>query len=72
MIADTTFLSDYHSEHERGVIGPARRFMARQRQQIITTVVTVGELAVIFDTGPFSSRTAFCGSHRKSPIQPVL
>src|SRR5215831_5941897 len=49
MIADTTFLSDFHREHQLGVVGPARGFMAAHRQQPIrTTVISVAEIAVIF------------------------
>ena len=51
MIADTNFLSDFHDEHERGVVGPARRFMAAHRnQRVRTTVISAGEIAVIFRT----------------------
>jgi predicted nucleic acid-binding protein len=51
MIADTTFLSDFHDEHERGVVGPARRFLAAHRNQPLrTTVISAGEIAVIFPT----------------------
>lgn len=51
MIADTNFLSDFHDEHERGMMGPARRFMARHRTDLIrTTVISAGEIAVIFRT----------------------
>lgn len=51
MIVDTTFLSDFHHEHERGVVGPARRFMAAHRDQPFrTTVISVAETAVIFDS----------------------
>lgn len=51
MIADTTFLSDFHDEHERHVVGPARHFLATHRNQPLRiTVISVGEIAVIFDT----------------------
>jgi predicted nucleic acid-binding protein len=49
MIGDTTFLSDLHHERERGLLGPAMRFLAAHRgQPMLTTVVSAGELAVIF------------------------
>jgi predicted nucleic acid-binding protein len=49
MIADTTFLSDFHDEHERGIVGPARHFLAAHRNQPLrTTVISAGEVAVIF------------------------
>jgi predicted nucleic acid-binding protein len=51
MIADTNFLSEFHDEHARGIMGPARRFMAAHRNQPIrTTVISAGEIAVIFRT----------------------
>lgn len=51
MIADTTFVSELHREFERGQEGPARRFLARHRTDPFwITVITAGELAVIFDT----------------------
>lgn len=50
MICDTTFLSDLHDEREAGRSGPALGFLAAHRnQQFLTTVISVGELAVIFD-----------------------
>jgi predicted nucleic acid-binding protein len=49
MIADTTFLSDFHDEHQRRVVGPARHFLATHRNQPLRiTVISVGEIAVIF------------------------
>lgn len=51
MIVDTTFLSDYHDELARGEIGRARQFARSHRQtSFLVTVVTAGELAVIFDS----------------------
>lgn len=51
MIADTTFLSDFHDEHERRVVGPARHFLAFHRARPLRiTVISVAEIAVIFDT----------------------
>lgn len=51
MICDTTFLSDLHHERERGQRGPAQQFLARHRaEQLLATVISVGELAVIFRT----------------------
>ena len=49
MIADTTFLSDLHHEFERGQAGSARTFLAAHRAQPLwTTVISAGEIAVIF------------------------
>ena len=49
MIADTTFLSDLHLEFERGQAGPARAFLAAHRARPLwTTVISAGEIAVIF------------------------
>jgi predicted nucleic acid-binding protein len=45
MLVDTTFLIDLLEERERGLRGPAHRWLAR-RERIWTTVVSVGELAV--------------------------
>ncbi len=51
MIADTTFVSDLLKELRRGESGPAREFFAGHRREIIrTTIITVGELAVLFPT----------------------
>ena len=48
MIADTTFLSDLQSEHDRLTVGPARRFLSTLRQPVLVTVISAGELAVMF------------------------
>jgi len=49
MICDTTFLSDLHAERQSGSRGPALTFLARHRNQpVLATVISVGELAVIF------------------------
>src|SRR5438552_406078 len=51
MIADTTFLSDLRRERHRAETGPASAFMAaRRRQSLLVTVISAGELAVIFDS----------------------
>jgi predicted nucleic acid-binding protein len=51
VICDTTFLSDLLSEREAGRPGPAEAFLTRHRDQPFwVTVITVGELAVIFDS----------------------
>ncbi|MBE7504274.1 MAG: type II toxin-antitoxin system VapC family toxin [Verrucomicrobiales bacterium] len=50
MIADTTFVSDFHHEMERGQRGPACRFLAAHHgAPLWITVVTAGEIAVIFE-----------------------
>jgi predicted nucleic acid-binding protein len=49
MICDTTFLGDLYEERGAAHRGPAHEFLARHRTQaILTTVVSAGELAVIF------------------------
>ena len=49
MIADTTFLSDFHHELERGQHGPACRFLAAHHGQALwITVISAGEVAVMF------------------------
>jgi predicted nucleic acid-binding protein len=49
VICDTTFLSDLHAERQGGRRGPALTFLARHRSRaILATVISVGELAVIF------------------------
>ena len=51
MIADTTFISDFLKEYRQGIVGPARRFFAGHRSENIrTTIITAGELAVMFET----------------------
>ncbi len=50
MIADTTFLSQLLRERDRGP-GPAMHFLAARRTEtFLVTVISVGELAVLFDT----------------------
>jgi predicted nucleic acid-binding protein len=49
VIADTTFLSHLLRERDRGP-GPAMRFLAARRTEaFLVTVISVGELAVLFD-----------------------
>jgi predicted nucleic acid-binding protein len=56
MIADTTFLSDLLDERDRRVRGPASCFFHTHRREIIrTTIISVSEIAVLFD----SSRVAW-------------
>src|SRR6185369_3202359 len=51
MILDTTFLSDFHHEREANRPGPAGAFLAAHRAQaVLITVISAGEIAVIFDT----------------------
>ena len=50
MIADTTFLVDYHNEQSGRKTGPASKFLhAHRAQQLITTVISAGEFAAGFD-----------------------
>jgi predicted nucleic acid-binding protein len=49
MIADTTFVSDLLRERRRNQRGPATAFLeAHRREPIRTTIITAGELAVMF------------------------
>lgn len=50
MIADTTFISDLVRERRRNARGPATAFLERHRGGIRTTIITAGELAVMFKT----------------------
>lgn len=53
MIADTTFLVDYHDEQRQHISGSASKFLhANRRQQLITTVISAGEFATGFATLP--------------------
>ncbi|MGD0814367.1 MAG: type II toxin-antitoxin system VapC family toxin [Verrucomicrobiota bacterium] len=50
MIADTTFLVDFHNELCGAKTGPASRFLHGHRShQLITTVISAGEFAAGFD-----------------------
>jgi predicted nucleic acid-binding protein len=61
MICDTTFLSDLHAERERRIRGPAQTFLAGRRgQPFLVTVISVGELGVIFDD-PAEARRFLAG-----------
>ena len=49
MIADTTFLTHLLQEDRAQTIGPARRFLAQQRREVLrTTIVSLAEIAVLF------------------------
>jgi len=51
MILDTNFLGFFRREREAGQNGPASAFLAaRRNQQVMVTVITAGEIAVIFDS----------------------
>jgi predicted nucleic acid-binding protein len=51
MIADTTFLTHFLAEGRTGRRGPARTFFAQYRsgELIRTSVINIGEVAVLFD-----------------------
>jgi predicted nucleic acid-binding protein len=71
MIADTTFLSDFHREREVGRRGPAGRFLIERRSQsILVTVISVGEIAVLFDTN--QAAREFLGSFRLLRLTPEV
>lgn len=49
MICDTNFLSDLYDEQQAGLQGRAAGFLARHRRaSFFVTVISVGEVAVIF------------------------
>jgi predicted nucleic acid-binding protein len=49
MICDTNFLTDLYDEQQAGVPGAAAGFLARHRRTpFLVTVISVGEVAVIF------------------------
>ena len=51
MIADTTFLAHIIRERRAGVLGPAQNFFAAHRtREIRTSVISLAEIAVSFDT----------------------
>ena len=71
MICDTTFLSHLRREHEQGVRGPASEFLRRRRTEtFLVTVITVGELAVIFDSSEAARR--FLSPYRVLRLLPEI
>jgi predicted nucleic acid-binding protein len=71
MIADTTFLSDLQQEREAGRRGAALQFLARHRTQpLLTTVVSAGELALIFPSTAQARR--FLSSYRILRLTPEI
>ena len=71
MIADTTFLSDFHGEQEARRRGPASAFLAARRsEKILVTVISVGEIAVIFDSG--AETRQFLGPYRLLRLSPEV
>jgi predicted nucleic acid-binding protein len=50
MIADTTFVSDLLKERRRNTPGAATALLKAHRESIRTTIITAGELAVLFKT----------------------
>lgn len=71
MIADTTFLSDFRRERERSIIGPARLFSSRHRREpLFTTVISAGEIAVIFDS--LADARAFLAPYRTLRLTPEV
>ena len=71
MIADTTVLSDVRRERERSIIGPARSFLSRHRREpLFTTVISAGEIAVIFDS--LADVRAFLAPYRILRLTPEV
>jgi predicted nucleic acid-binding protein len=53
MIADSTFVSDLLKERRRGQLGPANAFFAAHRKQTIrTSIITAGEVLLMFEDSP--------------------
>ena len=71
MILDTTFLSDFHHERESNRRGQAGAFLAAHRAQpILITVISAGEMAVIFDTNAIARR--FLNRYRILRLTPEI
>jgi len=71
VIADTTFLSDFWHERLRRRAGPASAFAARHRsQRLLVTVVSAGEIAVIFDST--AEAQAFLNPYRILRLTPEI
>ena len=65
MIADTTFVSDLIQERRQVQAGPATAFFhARRAQRIRLTIITAGELWVLF-------RTSTAARHDETGIAPT-
>ena len=71
MIADTTFLSDLRRELAENSVGPARRFaVAQRRGRPLVTVISAGELAVIFGSSEGARR--FFAAYRILRLLPEI
>ncbi len=71
MIADTTFLSDFHHEREAAGRGPASEFLAAHRSQAtLVTVIFIAEIAVIFDSNVAARE--FVGHFRALRLTPEI
>ena len=71
MICDTTFLSDIYREREADRRGPALKFLAAHRNQpMLVTVISAGELAVIFDESDEARR--FLANYRVLRLTPEI
>jgi len=71
MIADTTFLSDFHHERETQRRGPASGFLAAHRaRRALFTVISLGEIALIFDSAVAARQ--FLGPYRVLRLTPEI
>lgn len=71
MIADTTFLSDLNGELSARRPGPAAAFLAAHRRRVtLVTVISIGELAVIFNSNVEARR--FLGGYRVLRLGPEV
>ena len=71
MICDTTFLSDVQSEQTESRVGPATDFLAAHRREpFLVTVISAGELAVIFQSA--AEVRAFLSRYRILRLSPEI
>jgi len=71
MICDTSFLNRLHDEREAGQDGPAMRFLiAHRNQPFLTTVISAGEVAVIFEAVQDARR--FLSNYRILRLTPEI
>ena len=65
------FLSDFHEEQATGTLGPAAGFLARHRRTpLLVTVISIGEVAVIF--AKQSEARRFLARYRTLRLTPAV
>ena len=71
MICDTNFLTDLFDEQRAGMQGAAARFLGHHRRTpFLVTVISVGEVAVIFEDQPEARR--FLARYRTLRLTPEI